>query len=255
MDECDLLARLRGAADLVRAVRRQDRAKAALPDRPRPVRGGVDARRPRPERVATARRPLLPGSRGRSDPARHAVDGQCHVPRQGAGDRVRCLGLGDRRDGRTRPADRRLGDDGPELAVGVLHQPPDRTRRLRRRMAVRAREPRRLGRQGVRHPGHPDAVVRPRVARVRPHRGAELRLGASQADARPGPVGVAFRFRLAGARRARSPRGCCCSRSSRSSIAEHARGARCSSTSRSSRSRAFATATSRSRSSAWASSA
>ena len=187
-------------------------------------------------------RPVPAGCRRSADPPVDALDRERDVPRARAGDRVRDLGLGDRRDGGARPARRGLVRHQPELALGLLRQPPGRSGRARRHAALGRREPRSRRASGVRPTRCRAVDSRLPRRRLRADRGADLRLVDRPAGL-PRPltrraVGDPVRLR---ARRAlpRSVR-----RSS--SGAGRWRAGRCSSTSRSSGSRPFATGTSRS---------
>ena len=108
---------------------------ADAPGRRRHLRRRVDRRGVRGDRRAAHRRPVRAGRRWRDDPAGDPVAAQRDVPRSRAHDRLRGLGIDDRRDGRGRPAPRRLADDGLLVAMGIRHQRPARHHHHRRRAA------------------------------------------------------------------------------------------------------------------------
>ncbi len=150
-----------------RPRRRPVRPPADVPPRDHRVRAGLDGRRFRPGRDSAAGRPHRARMRRRDRRARRAVLAGHHLPRWACPDQgPRRL----RRHGRARlggrPAARRCADHLPELALGAVHQRPDRRRgvgRLRRpgRRRPRARHSRRARRD------HCDP--RHRLAYLRPH--------------------------------------------------------------------------------------
>ena len=176
MGELDLLARVRGAPDQRRTRRRRRWPAPHVRRRPRRLPRSEPRHCARAERNRTARRSFPPGHRRGAHPSLDALDRERDLPWARAGDRVRDLGLDDRRHGRARPARRRLVRDPPELALGVLRQPADRTARARGRVPLRRREPR-SGRATRVRPARRRALDAglPRD-RLRADRGADVRL-------------------------------------------------------------------------------
>ena len=128
------------------------------------------------------RRALRPGRRRRADLGRDPRDDRDDVPRAaraGEGDRrLRLRRLGRRLD---RPARRRRADRGDQLALDLLHQPPDRHRDRAARAAARRRPRPGIGLQAGRRPARRGAPhQRPDARRLHdpPGRRAGLGLGA-----------------------------------------------------------------------------
>ena len=240
--ELDLLAGLRGAPDQRRPHRRRHRPPSrvhlgppGLPRREPDHRARALGNRP-------PRRPLPPGGWRSADPPLDALDRERDLPRARAGDRLRDLGLGDRRDGGARPARRRLVRHQPELALGLLRQSPDRSARARRHPALRRREPRSRRTAGIRPTRR--RAVDPRLPRrrLRADRGTDLRLVDRPAGL-PRPL---TRRAVRDPVRLRARRALPRSVRPRRAAPRARRDGRCSSTSRSSGSRPSATATSQS---------
>ena len=119
VDQHDLRPGLRRAADHAGAAGRRLRAAAdALPRRPRPVHRRLGPGRARADRRHPDPRPRAPGRRRRDDPAGDAGDPELELPGPRPGDRVRHLGLRDRRRRGRRAAPRRLPHDRTRRGAG-----------------------------------------------------------------------------------------------------------------------------------------
>ena len=200
--ELDLLAGVRLAADHARARRRHVRPPPAVPRRHDLVRGREHRRRDGVDERHADLRSVPARHRRGDDPARHPVNRQQSVPRQGARDRVRDLGLHDRRHGCDRTVPRRSAHDRPLLALGVPHQRPARHRDRDRPAYDRPGDlgPRHTTRTGPPRAADPDRG--PECARVRPDRGPDVWLVARHAA--PGPAGMAEGRDLTGTDRLRA---------------------------------------------------
>ena len=181
-----------------RPRRRPDRSQARLPRRPRRLHRRLGALRPRRDAGRADRGALHPGPRRRDRVVRDPRADRHRVPRdaraRGGHERLHVRRLQRRLD---RPAGRRLADRGAQLALDLLHQPPDRRGRVRARpdadrgvARARAAARRRLARRG--------ADDRRDDARgLRDRQGRRLRLG----------LGAHARLRRSGPRAARRLRG------------------------------------------------
>ena len=180
---------LRQPAAPGRAPRRPPGAQAGVPRRPRRLHARVAPVRRRPEPGRADRCPPAAGRRRRRPGVGDPGDHRHRVP----GGRGACPGDGRvrvrlRRRRLARAARRRSAHRGPELALGVLRQPPRRHRDVRGRPRdhargprARARAPGRLARLAARHrlAGRRD---------LRDRRGDDPRLGVA-ARARRGRAG------------------------------------------------------------------
>ena len=148
VDYHHLLIGVRSPADHIGPARRSVRAEATVPYWTHRLHALLSTRRTGPYRTGTNSGPGASGSGSGHDPPLDPLICERHLPRQGPRNCLRGVGFGHRGYGCYRPTGRGLVDNRLLMALGVLHQHPDRNRGTDRLDPMGAGEPRRCRADG-----------------------------------------------------------------------------------------------------------